>query len=104
MAKVTKKTIKKLKKTEESRALSELDMLKLSIASKEFEVAELKLANTNLQKSVLILQLDKQIITESDCKNSAFEKRKKITENIKKEFNITSEQWGYDPITGEIKE
>lgn len=79
--------------------LKDLEMVKLDlfnekIRSKKYEVEIMKLKGREVQHEIDKLAIELQ--REKD-------KLKDFTSEIKKQFKISTNNWGYDPITGEVK-
>ncbi len=91
------------KKVEKPTHLSNEDMLKIDIGNIESELNEVKKNNLLLKKELIIIRLDKQIEEASLIAEKSKLKRMKLNSEIKERFEIESDKWGYDPLTGEIK-
>lgn len=98
-----KKTKKKEKVVEEFRLLSETEMLTLDNHNYKVMAYESQLEQLKRTKSAQILLLEKQMSDKLVELNKAKEERKGYNNMLKEELGISSEKWGYDPLTGEVK-
>jgi len=103
---MTKKKIvkKKLEVVPEQRThLTEAEMLKIENHNLKVEVLMYKQALIESRDKLKTIVVEKEKLEIQNEKIKAEKERKEYNENIKKEFDLASETWGYDPLTGEVQ-
>tara|TARA_R110000787_G_scaffold5686_9_gene20565 strand:- start:6520 stop:6846 length:327 start_codon:yes stop_codon:yes gene_type:complete len=101
--KLTKKQLEKLNSFNTERKLFDKDC-EISKLRRELSERELKLFSANYTlKSKEVEELKVLENQMRASKKSEEEKRKEYIEKIKKDHGL-SQKWGYDPLTGEIKD
>ena len=91
------------KKLKERENLTNEEMLKIDNFNLEVKSVELEIQSLNFKKQLLQIQIDKKIEELSNGLEFIKAKRKEFNDKIKEEFNIESETWGFDPLTGEVR-
>ena len=89
---------------EENRFLSHKQMHDLDSNTKDVIIKELELIGLKQKKRIIDLEMQMKIDQTNIELKALKEKRKRYEVNLKEELSVTTEQWGYDPITGEIKD
>lgn len=116
--KVTKKATKKVAKKEEVEvadlpteevegkrtALSEVEMLVLDLHTFKVKNKEIEIVVLSQKKQLLEREIERELLRKQGELSLLKEKRSKFNEELRRVFNIETEKWGYDPITGEIKD
>jgi len=105
MKKIAKVVKKKTKKTvkEEVPYLSEAEMLKIELHNERVRNLEQSIKIKNYEIEVSRLMVERNIINMLKELEIVKLKRTKFNEEIRNKFNIESEKFGYDPISGELK-
>ena len=101
--KLTKKQLEKLNSFNTERKLFDKDC-EISKLKRELSERELKLFSANY--TLKSKEVEELRIVENESKisrKSEEAKRKEYIEKIKKDHGL-SQKWGYDPLTGEIKD
>jgi len=92
------------KKKKEARThLTEVEMLKIDNYNLKVNILKYQHAILDKEYRLYLTSAEKKKIEINAERNKAEKERKEYNENIKKEFDLTSETWGYDPLTGEVK-
>lgn len=101
-----KKTSKvvKLKEADKKTHLSEIEMLKMENNNLKVLVLETRAALADKVAKLNSLMVEKQSLEILSELNKAKESRKDYNNIIKDELGLESDKWGYDPLTGEVKE
>ena len=84
-----------------------------TIAQKDLEISELQLKKTEIESKLLsanytlkMKEIEERRLAKSEKKKELLERKnkgKKFIQKIRKDFDL-NENWGFDPITGEIKD
>lgn len=98
---VKKKVAKKLV---EKKCLSEVEMLKSDLLTKEMRLLELETLAITQKKKIFDLEFEKQAQKKHNEYNMARDKKTFFINELKEKYKTTKDQISYDPITGEIKD
>lgn len=94
----------KAKKKKVSNTLTNEEMLKIDNNNLELKVKESEIKILRLQKELAMRQLDEKIVVESRNIEMCLKRSKDFNSELKERLSITTEKWGFDPITGVIHE
>lgn len=84
--------------------LTELEMVKLDLMTKEIRLKELETLVINHKKKILDLEFEKEQLKKHNEYNSCKEIKSNFLKELTKKYELKSELKGFDPITGEIKD
>ena len=102
--KVSKKITKKTVQKPQEKILSEAEMLKIDNLTKSIRLGELEMLAMNQKKKIIDLEFEKDLNKKHNEYKKAFQSKAAFVELLKTKFNIDSDAFSYDPITGEIKD
>jgi len=96
----------------EKKYLSQEDMKKIEVFSEKAKTNKMHVKCLNAEKDVLVykikaLQLElqlkeKELLEVIEFNKTLLKNHKDYVDSLKKSLDVTTEQFGYDPISGEI--
>lgn len=102
--KVAKKVTKKVEIEDGKKFLTNEEMLKIEVAQKNKSIKELELLAMKQKKKIIDLEFEKEQTLKQNEYRALKDKEKDFIGFLKKKYNILNDHFGYDHISGEIKD
>ena len=104
MTTTKKKVVKKKPVLEEVKALTEAEMLKIDLATKEQRIIELEIVAITNKKKVMDLEFNSEIEKKRNLHRQYVERKDNLIKGLEKKYNLQTGLSSYDPLTGEIRD